>query len=687
LPKLPVKKCGASISPGILGDEQAHKRLRESEQRFPAAINAVQASAHTGIVEQQTAKATLENCVWAAIVERGQAWDNARDMLAIIDASGIIRAVNPAWTSNLGWQIEDVAGRNVLDFIRPDDRAKAREALGSAAAGVPQGYECRARHKDGAYRTISWIAARDRDFVHMSGRDVTDGEEAATALRQSEAWMRAIFETSYQYKGIVALDGRLLKANPASLRGIKANREDVAGKPFWDTPWFAGTPGLAEIVKGAIAGAAKGKTFRQEVFINLPIGLRWFDFTIRPIRDANGEIVAIVPEAADITARRQAEEVLRQSQKLEVIGQLAGGIAHDFNNLLTPIVGSLDLIKRRLGGGDERTARLLSGAIQSADRARLLVQRLLAFGRRQHLDARAVDIAELVRSLGDLLARALGPRIEIRLEMEAGLPPANVDPHQLELALLNLAVNSRDAMPGGGLLSIAAQAVDANAADWIAGIPPGPYVCLAVTDTGLGMDQDTLARAVEPFFSTKGVGKGTGLGLSMVHGLAAQSGGKLVLDSVPGRGTTATLWLPAAGVAPRPEIGISKADAAPSRPLSVLLVDDDELVRQGTVFMLEMMGHKVVQVSSALAALDYFASGEACDLLVTDHTMPGMTGAELAHKARGLRPGLPAILTTGYADLAEPGTDEFLWLAKPFQEADLSQAVSEAVKKVKSRVP
>ena len=320
-------------------------------------------------------------------------------------------------------------GRNALKFVHPGDAVTAKEALAAAAVGVLRGYECRARHKDGSYRSLSCVAAPESGLVYLSGRDVTAEKEAQEALQKSESRMRAIFETSYQYKGLVALDGTLLDANPTSLRGIQAKLEDVVGMPFWDTPWFTNTPGMPEIVKAAIPEVAQGATFRQEILVNLPIGVRWFDFTIRPIRGPQGEVSAIVPEAADITARRQAEEALRQSQKLEAIGQLTGGIAHDFNNLLTPIVGSLDLIKRRLGRSDERADRLLSGAMQSAERARVLVQRLLAFARRQHLDARAVDIADLVSGLGDLLRRSLGPRIIIEIDMEADLPPAKVDPN------------------------------------------------------------------------------------------------------------------------------------------------------------------------------------------------------------------------------------------------------------------
>ena len=505
---------------------------------------------------------------------------------------------------------------------------------------------------------------------------MTAEKAAAEAFERSESRFRAIFQTSYQYKGIVALDGTLLDANPTSLRGINASLVEVVGKPFWDTPWFTGTPGMPEKVRTAWEGAVKGETVRREMLLTLPIGLRYFDFTMRPIRDARGDVVAIVPEAADITARRQAEEALRQSQKLEAIGQLTGGIAHDFNNLLTPIVGSFDLLQRKCRD-DPQALRLISGVLQSAERARLLVQRLLAFARRQHLEARAVDLEQLVRGMLDLIGRSLGPRIEVRVDMTADLPAARVDPNQLEVALLNLAVNARDAMPEGGIISISARIADMEGEGQ--GLAPGRYICLSVGDNGIGMPPETLARAVEPFFTTKAIGKGTGLGLSMVHGLAAQSGGQLTLESTLGKGTTATLWLPAADISRVESPAATYETEFLARPLSVLLVDDDDLVRVGAAVMLEAIGHTVVQVPSAMRALDHLASGEHFDVLVTDQRMPSMTGIDLIRRARFMRPGLPAVLITGYTDAIDPDASALPVLAKPFRAAELARAVAEAV--------
>ena len=636
---------------------------------------------HTDVTKQRTNEralrdlmATLEERVEAAIAERDRTWNKARDLLLVTDAEGTLRAANPAWTAILGWKQDEVTGRRFLDFIYGDDRATGMAALVSAE-GELKGHEIRMLHKDGSLRWISWVAAPEGGLIYANGRDVTAEKETTEAFERSESRFRAIFQTSYQYKCIVALDGTVLDANPTSLRGIKASLAEVAGDRLWETLWFTATPGMPEKVRAALEAAAKGQSVRQEILLNLPIGPRWFDFTIRPIRDARGVVLAIVSEGADITGRRQVEEALRQSQKLEAIGQLTGGIAHDFNNLLTPIVGSFDLLQRKYRD-DPLAARLISGALQSAERARLLVQRLLAFARRQHLEARAVDLEQLVKGMLDLIGRSLGPRIEVRVAMAKGLPAARVDPNQLEVALLNLAVNARDAMPDGGTISISARTAEVG--DEVQGLKPGRYVCLSVADEGIGMPPETLARAVEPFFTTKAIGKGTGLGLSMVHGLAAQSGGQLTLESAPGEGTIATLWLPATNGSRHESLAPVLETESPSRPLSVLLVDDDDLVRAGAAAMLEAIGHSVIQISSAPRALEHLASGQNIDVLVTDHRMPSMSGADLVRRARLIQPDLPAVLITGYADMLEADSSELPLLTKPFRASELVRALAEA---------
>ncbi|WP_406858583.1 response regulator [Alsobacter sp. KACC 23698] len=450
-----------------------------------------------------------------------------------------------------------------------------------------------------------------------------------------------------------------------------------------------------------------GRTSRAEFRIVRPDRqVRWCITSGATTFDADGRPVRMSGVTYDITERKLAEEALErlneelerrieertreremalaqlfEAQKMDTIGQLTGGVAHDFNNLLMAVLGSLELLRKRVV--DERSLRLLDNASEGAKRGAALTKRLLAFARRQELKPEVVDVAALVCGIEDLLRRALGPSVRLTTDFPDGLPAIQADVNQLELALLNLAVNARDAMPDGGLLSISATVVDA-ARTGFDRLRPGEYLCIAVADTGSGMDAATLAKAAEPFFTTKGPGKGTGLGLSMVHGMAGQSGGALHLVSEPGEGTTVRIYLPLAA----PELAVAEPAPAPGpsfRPdlprLTILVVDDDELVRTGAVAMLEDMGHHVVEAASggqALSALE--ARGGAVDLVVTDHAMPGMTGAELVRVLGERYPGLPTILASGYAETpVGAGAIADVRLAKPFTQDEIASAMERAI--------
>ncbi|HYD14418.1 MAG TPA: response regulator [Allosphingosinicella sp.] len=395
--------------------------------------------------------------------------------------------------------------------------------------------------------------------------------------------------------------------------------------------------------------------------------------------------------AADLEKRveeRTAErgEALRQlheAQKLETIGQLTGGVAHDFNNLLTPIIGALDLLSRKMPGDDPRLSRLIGNALQSGERAKVLVQRLLGFARRQDLQARATDVGALLDGMRDLIASSVGPVIEVHIRREPDLPHALADPNQLELAVLNLCVNARDAMPEGGRLTIALEEVLLGPGSEPR-LSPGPYIRLSVIDAGVGMDSDTLAHAVEPFFSTKETGRGTGLGLSMVHGLAAQLGGGFRLTSAPGEGTRADLYLPVASTRAEGGAILSRRELVTPRTLRILLVDDEDLVREGTAEMLRDMGHEVHCAAGGASALAWLADGAPADVVVTDFKMPQMDGAELAAEVRRLRPDLPVLLITGYTGASGQAHD-LPRLSKPFglhELADALAALCEADRKV-----
>lgn len=380
-----------------------------------------------------------------------------------------------------------------------------------------------------------------------------------------------------------------------------------------------------------------------------------------------------------VEARTAAHETavaqLHEAQKLETLGQLTGGVAHDFNNLLTPITGALDFLQRQPGNADPRSSRLIGNALQAADRATLLVQRLLGFARRQALQKQAVDLRNLLTGIRDLISSSIGPTVELHMRTDAGNALALADPNQLELAILNLCVNARDAMPEGGALTIITEEVAIGPRSG-PGLSPGLYLRLSVIDAGVGMDEETLARAVEPFFSTKETGRGTGLGLSMVHGLAAQLGGAFVLTSVPGEGTRADLYLPVA------EAGEAVARKLPAgavgaigRPLSILLIDDEEIVRIATAELIRDLGHDVTEAGSGAEGLGKLAAGLHVDVVISDYKMPRMNGAEFARRVGEMRPGTAVLIITGYIGTADDLPD-LPRLAKPFSQAAIAAALN-----------
>jgi PAS domain S-box-containing protein len=402
------------------------------------------------------------------------------------------------------------------------------------------------------------------------------------------------------------------------------------------------------------------------------------DAALRDARDAlqknNEELESRVEERT--REREVALQQLHESQKMESIGQLTGGVAHDFNNLLAVILGSLSLLKKA-APDDPRVSRLLDRAILGAERGATLTARLLAFARRQELKVEFVSLQKLLPEMLDFLRHSVGPNVAVHVEISPAVCAVEVDANQLELALINLAVNARDAMTQGGTLTIACHNEDHGKR---VGLPRDPFVCITITDTGEGMSTATLARAQEPFFTTKGVGKGTGLGLSMVQGFTAQSGGALRIRSEPGKGTKVTLWLPRAKegfVAANAEI--QPAQSTQSKSLRVLLVDDDILVSMGAADMLLDLGHSVTEAQSGAHALKLLKSDAPFDVVVTDYAMPGMNGFELAQRIKAGHPRLPIVLATGYAELPADRSIEFGHLSKPYTSKDLAAALEKAV--------
>jgi PAS domain S-box-containing protein len=604
--------------------------------------------------------------------------------------------------------VSDDVSMSLADFyagLHPDDSAAAADAF--AATIDPE----RRQLFDIEYRTIGrddgivrWVAARGRGVfqddrcIRVIGTtiDITARKATELALRDlNETLERRVAQGLAERKllaDVVENTAAIIFVLDNQYRCMAVNRAAAAvseasfgirpeiGMSLLDLlePWPEPRAQMERLWSRALAG--------EEFTIIEPFDgsgrpHRYYELNFNVLRDASGEQIGAYQIVHDVTERiseqrrlAEAEEQLRQTQKVEALGQLTGGVAHDFNNLLTPILGSLDLLSARSLGGP-REQRLIDAALQAAERARVLVQRLLAFARRQPLRPAAVDLRELMTGMAELIASTTGPQIHVTMEVADDLPAARADYNQLEMALLNLCVNARDAMPEGGTLRISAEArrIDAEGRE---GLRPGDYVTVSVADTGIGMDDDTAARAIEPFFSTKGIGKGTGLGLSMVHGLTQQLGGGMTLSSRPGLGTNVELWIPMADSEGEARAGGSSGAAgAPARRGTVLLVDDEDLVRASTADMLETCGFRVVARESAEQALELLGSDAPLDLLISDHLMPGMTGTQLARRARAMRPDLPCLIVSGYADVEDIAPD-LPRLAKPFRMSELSDALA-----------
>ncbi|MGN6376016.1 MAG: PAS domain S-box protein [Sphingomonas sp.] len=630
--------------------------------------------------------------------------DAVPQIVWITDGDGRMEFLNRQFTRFTGASFDSFTPAEMAaNFIPAEDGGAVVAAFRHALdTGTPFEVEHRIRSASGEHRwfiaraepyrdpdtgdVVRWFGAsvdiHDRKLAEARLRELNETlEQRVTSALAERKVFYDVIESSTAPVTALDLDGRILAINRANVDAfalIYGKRAEV-GDRLLDL--LDDMPEHREQLRQNWARALAG----EEYVVTQEFGdpnreRRTYEVRFSMIRDSDDRRIGAASTSYDVTDRVRAEELLqaaqeqlRQSQKMEAMGQLTGGVAHDFNNLLTPIIGSLDMLQRQ-GLGGEREQRLIAGAMQSAERAKLLVQRLLAFARRQSLQAVAVDVAQLVTRMGDLVASTTGPQIRVVVEAPEDLPPAKADPNQLEMALLNLAVNARDAMPSGGTLRISAS-VEQVDDDHRAKLRPGTYVCLSVADTGAGMDDATIARAIEPFFSTKGIGKGTGLGLSMVHGLASQLGGALTIQSRLGLGTNVELWLPESAVAAdRPAETTDMPVDLTGRGVA-LLVDDEDLVRLTTADMLSDLGYSVVEAASAEEAMRMIGSGKRFDLLVTDHLMPGMTGAELARAVQSDLPGTPVLVVSGYAE-REGIAPDLPRLNKPFRKDELASVLS-----------
>jgi PAS domain S-box-containing protein len=518
--------------------------------------------------------------------------------------------------------------------------------------------------------------------------------QADAALRASEHRLRTLVESAPDAIAIYDVDARHFvdgNRNVLELMGVPKERFlELHVSEFLPEHQPDGTPSLPR-ARESLQRVLAGEELVEEWTLLAPDG-REIPSEIHLVRFPSDSSPQVRISIQDIRARKKAErqqaeleEQLRQSQKLEAVGQLTGGVAHDFNNLLTVIMGNLELLQNTRKADPEVMARS-GGAMEAAERSALLTQRLLAFSRRQTLDPRSVRIPAMVESLSDLLARSLGETIQVRTRFDPDVWPALADLGQLEHSLINLSVNARDAMPNGGELHIEASNVfvEPEMAEALE-VAPGEFVVLAVTDTGIGMAKEVQAKAFDPFFTTKDVGEGSGLGLSMVYGFARQLGGFVKIYSEPGQGTTVRLFLPRAY---EDDDGLALSDDEPTLPMGsgqhVLVVEDDPRLLELAALLCQRLGYQPLTAPDGHAGLEILKSDQSIDLLLTDVILPGgLNGVELARLAREERPQLPILYTSGYAEqsvLAEARSDpNFLVLPKPFDRSSLARKLHAAL--------
>jgi PAS domain S-box-containing protein len=614
---------------------------------------------------------------YAARRDRDRSWTLSPVVKVVATVSGRMLAVNPAWTRLLGWTEAESVGRHVNDFLAPEGLEAGMRGLEQLARGRTMvDYETVSLTRSGERRRISWTTMPEDGTLYAFGRDVTAERQAAAALADSRAERDRIWNTTNDLMAVAGQDGYLKSVNPAWSRLLGHDEATLLARPFLELVAEDDRPR----VRAAMARLARGESVTEfeDRLLHADGRTSLIAWNGEPL----GDTFYVV--GRNVTEQRRVEEALRQSQKMEAVGQLTGGIAHDFNNLLQGITGSLELLQKRLAQGRLGDLdRFITGAMAAANRAAALTHRLLAFSRRQPLDPKPVSVNPLVASMEDLLRRTLGERIELDFILAPDLWRTLCDPHQLENAVLNLAINARDAMPEGGTLTIATGncALDEASPFWSREMRPGAYVCLSVTDTGIGMSPETLARAFEPFFTTKPIGQGTGLGLSMIYGFVRQSEGHAAIASEPGRGTAVRLFLPrhsgeAAAEAPH--------DAGPARlprgaGHTVLIIEDEPVVRGLIAEVVADLGFTALEAGDGPAGLEVLQSPRRIDLLISDVGLPGLNGRQLADAARLLRPGLKVIFMTGYAEAAasaqgflEPG---MALITKPFAMGELAAKI------------
>nr|MBA3577315.1 PAS domain-containing protein [Sphingomonas sp.] len=596
------------------------------------------------VVQDVTEQRTAERALRESEARFKRIANSAPVMMWVTRLDRIRDFVNDHYVEFVAGDLSKREDARTIDWrsrIHPDDvdRIVAESIAGEASLG-PFTLEGRYLRDDGEFRWLRSVSqprfGPDGDLIGYIGvaTDITVAKEAELELKRlveertaelgkSEARFRAVFDAVLEVLVLLDPDGTVLELNNKTASWRAANSREAIGQKIWKAPTLSNYPQHEALIKRGIKSAAKGKQFTTQITMERPgVPTAFLDIAIQPVRGLDGEVVYLLFEARDITDLRAAQEQLRQSQKMEALGQLTGGIAHDFNNLLTVVVGGLDVVAKRLE--DAKLKRYADNALTAAERGARLTGQLLAFSRVQRLEVRPVEVAPLIENMRPLLRNVLGPGITKEIDLDSACVPVMADPTQLEVAILNLAINARDAMPEGGILRLVTRAISI---DNDPELDPGEYLELCISDTGTGMTDDVASRAFEPFFTTKEVGKGTGLGLSMVYGMARQSGGTARIETSPGNGTAIKLFFKAAQSIPDQAEASEKDESGPveQRSASILVVDDDPDVRGFIAEALADDGYRVRDCADGRTALTEYTK-ERPDLVVLDFVMPEMSG-------------------------------------------------------------
>ena len=619
---------------------------------------------------------TLESQVAERTAERDRMWDISPALMLVIDFEGYLRRVNPAWTAILGYTAAELLGRHVNEFVLPADHSATVDAYETAAAGGQAIIENRYRHKDGSIRWISWVAAPAGDMTYATGRDITAEKEREAELATRTAERERLWNLSQDMLARANYDGTMSAVSPAWTQVLGWSEAELLTRPYASFMHPDDMPGTLAAI-GRMAETHQPARFENRIATR-DGGWKHIEWTVTAELDGRNFIA--VGRDLSLNKAREAEleearDALRQSQKMEAVGQLTGGLAHDFNNLLASISGALQVLKMKLNrgqyGGIERYIDLGESSVR---RAAALTQRLLAFSRRQTLDPKPTDVNRLLFGMEELVRHSVGPMVEVEIVKAPDAGLTRIDPSQLENAVLNLCINARDAMmPGGGKLRIA------TATEWMDGtgaqeaqMRPGRYVVLSVSDTGTGMTPEVVARIFDPFFTTKPLGEGTGLGLSMVYGFVRQSEGQVRVHSEVGAGTTMSLFLPCYTGAVQDDAPAGAPPIEAGQGETVLVIEDEHALRLIVEEVLRDAGYRVLTAQDGPTGLQILNSDTRVDLLVTDVGLPGgLNGRQVADAARVRRPSLKVLFITGYADTAavgngrlEPGMEV---MTKPFE--------------------